>query len=163
MLPLPGYSKYPWKSYDLSVFHSAGQQGSGFPQTHSGSRRPQHLHRCLSLGTELLRAPDSPFRCSSQGNLPCNRGVQWNCAAWGRGDRGGEEWRDTTQPADTPYTGRGTDSALLRSCARWLHAPHHGRDLLQQNDRGRDAAAIDKLKDESEGPNEPCPPQRYLE
>lgn len=101
--------------------------------------QPSNLSR--SLWTEMIS------RC-----------VQWSSTAWGRVDHGGEECHETAQPADTPSTGRGTDSALLRTCARWLHAPPQRRNLLQQN-RGRDTAAIDKLKDESEGPNEPCPPQ----
>ena len=38
----------------------------------SGSERAQYLHRCISPGTKLLRAPATPFKCSSQGNLSCS-------------------------------------------------------------------------------------------
>lgn len=49
------------------------QHWSGFTRTHSGCERSQYLHRSMSLGTKLLRAPVTAFCCFSQENLPCSR------------------------------------------------------------------------------------------
>lgn len=79
----------------LHITTTQALQPSAFPQDWSGftqTERPQCLHRCVSLGTKLLRAPATTFRCSSPGNLPCSRQTGM---AWSRGAHGGEEWHET--------------------------------------------------------------------